>query len=1070
MITEQRDNTKPLSRIVGVIEKTQASSSIEHDSLNVIPSYIPNSNANEAIERFNEGLRRGGSAISITGPYGSGKSTFGVILNHLVAPNDDAGFSQALKRIREAYDDMASEIEESRTAAGIHKTGMIRCVVTARSEPVAATILRAIINGVESYFGADYDKSDFTHAITLRRLAKAANVPDAGSITDVIASLASVSPVLLMIDEFGKNIEYFADGGSDGDLFLLQELAEMSGASRKIPLHIITMQHMAFGEYVAGTLGGRMREWGKIQGRFEDIHFSNSLEHTRAVLESSLRKFAGSMQCIRRWARVQSHSAVNDAGVNIDVDLAASCYPLHPLVVEALPELCSRYGQNERTLLSFVLGGGPGTVSRFIDESVWNDSTELPTMGMGALYDYFISDSSTARAGGTISSRLVEIDTIIRDVQGLDGTRLTTLKAIGVLNLIGRSGRLRASIGMLRCVAGPDVEQDIAYLESRSLITYRQHADEYRIWHGTDVNIAAKLDAWRKAKNDVPFHDVIKSAMGPEPVVAARHGIETGTVRIFKCVFDAKNVDFGDYDGVVVYGDNDTPMLEYDKPVSVAQCSDTSLLRVAAIEVSALRSVIKDDDVANDHVARSETGERLAAAEAELMAEFGRSYGPHTEWTCKKDDKTVRIRGTASSAASAACSAWYDSTPRIRNEMINRNNLTGQGATARNRLMAAIIEKHDDADPWFDDWSPERAVYEVIIRENEVDRKSKPIAKNRLDGPWKEALTKLQGTRHAVELEDIYRVWRAPPFGMKNGTMPILALMIIMVKRDRIAVYEHGTYIQKMSASIAERLAKNPSHFRIKWFKKTASRKLLVSEASRNLRLDTNSGMLGIVGYVVGVVRTLPTYSRRTKTPGKKTLAVRSAVQDAMEPDTLLFESIPNALGMTPLEGRIPNTRIQNFSDGLKQSIDELHNALGNMLDASKVRLFAATGTADRVGLARIASEILPHVSDHPMKVFLGAVSADIPDDMEWMKYVGLSLTDVPPADWSDEDVAMFGNKLDEISARFRRLVALKFSKVSKDLAVPSVMVLRIHPDGHEEYKVLPAGDRRVAEIFDESA
>ena len=145
MIIKPRDSTRPLSRIVGVVEKSQTSSNIEHDSLNVIPGYIPNSNANEAIERFNEGLRRGGSAISITGPYGSGKSTFGVILNHLVAPNDDAGFGQALKRIREAYDGMANEIEESRTAAGIHKTGMIRCVVTARPEPVTTTILRAII-------------------------------------------------------------------------------------------------------------------------------------------------------------------------------------------------------------------------------------------------------------------------------------------------------------------------------------------------------------------------------------------------------------------------------------------------------------------------------------------------------------------------------------------------------------------------------------------------------------------------------------------------------------------------------------------------------------------------------------------------------------------------------------------------------------------------------------------------------------------------------------------------------------------------------------------------------------
>ena len=1072
MRAEHRDRTKPLSRIVGVIEKPQASSNIEHDSLNVIPGYIPNSNATEAIERFNEGLRHGGSAISITGPYGSGKSTFGVILNQLSAPKSDVGFGQALKKIRNAYDDVAVNIEESRTVAGIHKTGMIRCVVTARQEPIAKTILRAIINGAESYFGMDYDKSDFTHAITLRRLSKTANVPDAGSLIDVIASLASATPVLLMIDEFGKNIEYFADGGSDGDLFLLQELAEMSGKLRRMPLHIITMQHMAFGEYVAGTLAGNMREWGKIQGRFEDIHFSNSLEHTRSVLGSSLKPTNKSMHRIMEWANRQSDSALNDAGVNIDAKLVALCYPLHPLVVEALPELCSRYGQNERTLLSFVLGGVSGTVSRFIDESVYRDGTKLPTMGIDTLYDYFISDSGTSRAGSTVSSRLVEIDTIIRDVQGLDGTRLATLKAIGVLNLIGRSGRLRASVGMLRCVVGCNVEQDIAYLESHSLITYRQHADEYRIWHGTDVNIAAKLDSWKKTKHDVPFHDIMRSAMEPEPVVAAKHGIETGTVRIFKCVFDAEdidfeNIDFENYDGVIIYGNSDAQIPKSSKPVAVSRCNDTASLVASAIDVFALRHVLEDDEVANDHVAKSETGERLAAAESVLTAEFGRAYGSHANWSYMKNRRIKHVSGTASSVASKVCSVWYDSTPEIRNEMINRNDLTGQGATARNRLMAAIVEKWGSTEQWFNSWSPERAVYDTMILNNEINRKLKPSVTSTLYKPWDMALKKLQGTNKAVGLEDIYDIWRAPPFGMKNGTMPILALLIIMSKRDKIAIYEHGTYVPKISTSLVERMAKNSVHFRIKWFKKTASRKRLVHETSGNLKLDENSEMLDIVGYVVSVIRALPTYSRRTKTLDKKTLAVRSAVQNAMEPDTLLFESIPQALGMKPFGSKIPNSEIKKFSDGLKRCIDNLYNALENVLDKSKTRLFEATGTADRAGLARIASELLPHVSDHSMKVFLGALSADIPDDVEWIKYVGLTLTDVPPTDWNDENVVMFGNKLDEISATFRRLVALRFSKVAKDLAGPSVMVLRIHPDGREEYRVLPAGDRRAAKIFD---
>ena len=69
--------------------------------------------------------------------------------------------------------------------------------------------------------------------------------------------------------------------------------------------------------------------------------------------------------------------------------------------------------------------------------------------------------------------------------------------------------------------------------------------------------------------------------------------------------------------------------------------------------------------------------------------------------------------------------------------------------------------------------------------------------------------------------------------------------------------------------------------------------------------------MLGVVGRLMWMVRMLPRYTSRTKSLGKKTLAVRDAVQNAVEPDTLLFESLPKALGMGPLGRSISERRIE---------------------------------------------------------------------------------------------------------------------------------------------------------------
>ena len=316
--------------------------------------------------------------------------------------------------------------------------------------------------------------------------------------------------------------------------------------------------------------------------------------------------------------------------------------------------------------------------------------------------------SAPSQAGAGHSSRLVEIDTIIRDARLTDDIERRVLKTVGVLNLVGRSGRLRASMGTIRCIVGGGAELAVKSLESRSIITYRRHADEYRVWHGTDVDIAAKMDALRKAVLDMPHPEIMKAAIKPDPVVAAKHGIETGTVRIFDSTFELE--DMGVYDGAMVYGTMDTDVPESDRPVLVAR-HDVSKLADAAAEVSALRAVLKDEDVAGDWVARGEVSERLAAAESVLAVEFDRAYGADAVWTCRMDGKTYEFCGTASAVASEASYAAYPDTPAIRNETINRNRLTPQGSTALNRLMRAMMTNESEPVLGIDGWGARSAPY-----------------------------------------------------------------------------------------------------------------------------------------------------------------------------------------------------------------------------------------------------------------------------------------------------------------------------------------------------------------------
>src|SRR5690606_25612580 len=150
-------------------------------------------------------------------------------------------------------------------------------------------------------------------------------------------------PVLLVIDEFGKNLEYFAASRSDGDPFLLQELAEMTQGQQAAPLIVITLQHLSFDDYVQSTSTSRRREWSKIQGRFQDIPYVETPSQSRRLIASALQQDEAFQCAATEWVR-KHRDAFDDLGLRDVADDAAAAMPLHPVALAVLPELCSRYG------------------------------------------------------------------------------------------------------------------------------------------------------------------------------------------------------------------------------------------------------------------------------------------------------------------------------------------------------------------------------------------------------------------------------------------------------------------------------------------------------------------------------------------------------------------------------------------------------------------------------------------------------------------------------------------------------------------------------------------------------
>lgn len=1069
-----------------------------------LAGYLPTGRSLEVIRRVLNGMTRadGARAFSITGPYGSGKSSLAVFLDALLGRTSDAAHQTAVNLLWEHDPATAQRLTDARDAMGADASGFIRAVVTApQREPITTTVLRALERGARRSRVAKKVRDRIGSALE-RAISSRYASPSYREVRELIEQLAVRKPVLLVIDEFGKNLEAFADGGSEGDLYLLQELAEWAAGEKSLPLVLITIQHLAFEAYAADATAAQRREWAKVQGRFEDISYVDTAAATRGLIAAALQHDEDpTYHRLRKQAGQNAARDADAAGIPsvADVELISACYPLHPSTLLVLPSLCARYGQNERTLFSFLASDEPNSVTSFTHEA--NLATELPWVRLDRVYDYFVESASTFVGASRDANRWVEVETTIRDAHGLTLPQLRVLKTVGVFNLIAAAGVVRAShelLGFALAGSGDGLE-DKAAVQARTrelvdlgLITYRDFASEFRIWQGSDFDIAAALSSARRQIERDSMADTIVQSLPLRPVVASRHSITRNTMRAFSRTFADKSTITvptpppGDVrDGVLVYaltpGTRPAPA-EHDVPVVVIEPSPERLhaLVAATIEVAALRRVLADPNLADtDRAARRELTERLALSRQSLEQRVDAAYGPEGNWTWINPPgdrgEWLLAPRRASDALSDVLDVVYRHGPEVKYEAINRAELTSQGSKARRILLEAALTPSRTRMHrlGLDGDGPEVGMYRAVLADAGIHHPDHGFDSPDVTEAWAPVWNHLNATLKSATgdalsavhvLDEIMR----PPFGLRHGVATVLLTAALVHNAHDIAIYEHGTFKPRLDVAMSERLVRNPDNFAVKHLaasgsssKRFRALKALSEAVAMSIEAPKpdRPTVLGTVMLLLRPFHTTSTnYTRRTKqfaaawgapdaTPEQvvKLRAVRDALISTQEPDVLLFEALPDAVGFGPLaaSGRgatvMPSSEIENFAQQVANAVQHIGSAFDELCRHILEVILDAAQAKDTTMLAGDAAHIddLEVVSTE-VRTFAGlARIADALDPATFAQQAATAITGTPPSEWTDADIPSATTRIRETASSFRRVAALAQASRAQRLGEP---------------------------------
>lgn len=1050
------------------------------------------------------GSRSTARAWRLTGDYGSGKSSFALAFARLAA--GDAGM------LPEALHGLA---------AGERLEPVL---VVGEREPIGISLMRALRATADRCLSR-VPKSLKSGLDQRGTLSPQEAVEALKALGDAIRAAGSAAGLLVVFDELGKNLEYAASRSDSDDVYLLQHLAEQAARSGDAPVVVVAILHQAVASYAASLPSVHRREWEKVAGRYEEVVFAPPIEQNASLIAAALDvDIAAVPKKLARRVSTTMAATVDlgwygpAAGRRALEELAPALLPLDPTTIPVLARILRRFGQNERSLFSFLTSAEPFGLMNHASQPI----ASLEPFRLHDLYDYVAANLSSLLNSGAHAVRWGVIEEVLQAAESAAATDQHVLKTVALLNLIDDPHLSATPEAVTLAVAGTDklarqqAEAALEKLKTETRILYdRGVAGALCLWPNTSVDLD---DAFARAvaviRTGGAGIESLRSLLPTEPLVARRHYVETGALRHFDVQYVASEQaqaalaaaaeGGGTADGKIIVILSETARRR-DGVLKAIGASDQRLPETVIIgipePIGAIAPMLSDvsawkwvrdnvAELAGDRLARNEVSRQLALAEARLSRSLEAALdirGGATKnicWIHQGVRKALESGRMLTALLSEICDSAFALSPRVRNELINRRSLSSAAARARFLLIEGLAAAADQPALGLDNGGtpPELAIYLSVLKAGQVhiEKKGRWIVQIPPEGEDRLRLRPVllrigevlrDAQDRPVPFEEVAAALREGKYATREGLIPLLIAIYIAANWHRTAVYEDGTYLDQVGGPEFNRIVKEPEHFKLQHCAIEGVRAEVFSKLAAVVGVadSPRPEVLDIVRPLITFVARLPDHARRTRQLSVATATARTALLAGADPTALIFRDLPQAVGLDPIEAttRLDGAAVDNFVRAITTIVRELREAypsllqrvassLGSALDAS------ASLASLRAELVVRAARVQSSLSEPELKAFVLRLADRGLEDQAWLESVASYVARKPADRWADADEADFHHRLPILARRFRHIEAMQFP--GEEEVAGAYRLLVTAADGNEVEQIyrLTSQDRKA--------
>ena len=831
--------------------------------------------------------------------------------------------------------------------------------------------------------------------------------------------------VIIVIDEFGKILEHAAKNNPEEELYFIQQLSEIVNDHKRKTLLLSTL-HQNFSSYASKLSDSQRKEWQKVKGRFKEVVFSEPVEQLLYLAAEQLalseNQKADEIDFSNVYSLAKSCHFISDS---FSEETARKLNPIDPFAAFCLTLAIQKYGQNERSLFSFLTTTGQYSILNYVRK-------EHQTYSVADVYDYLIYNfyseisqvnldssgwSAIKVALGRIESGILS-DELIPYAQKI-------VKTIGLLSIFGSSDTT------LNREALEDYCQDalgisnadtvIRELERVKIIRFATYKSQYILFEGTDINIELEL---LRAATVVPTPsatvDELRDFIKPRIASASAAYYAKGTPRYFSFVIlnepEAK-VPEGDVDGFceLIFPLDDSCI---NQVKTISASSQEALIFAIFNNVSDIvkhlyeikkLQYISEKVAVDDQVARREIS-NIMEFEKNLINSALNDYlfdgSGNVTWIFKGQEYQIHSKKDFNKLLSTVCSEVYYGTPIIRNELFNKHRLSSAVSLVKSTLLDRILNYPDQPDLGFKEkeFPPEKTIYLTLLKNTGIHRQDEdgayvfgaPTDKS-IQEFWnvcEEFVAKTVDRPRKVS--ELIKILTSRPFKMKQGFIDFWIPIFLYIKQQDYAMYNAGgAYVLNLNREVIDLLWKHPGEYTIKAFTVSGVKLEFFRKYRQFLKKD-DSVVLGKDSFAntfkpfLYFFKNLNEYAKHTyKFSSPNVARFRDVLANAVDPERVFFELLPESLGYRG--DALDDDFIQDYLDKIHSAVCELNACYSELIKRIEARLIEKLGLPDdyesyKTVLTKRYSNVKKHLLTQKARSFLDRVLAPAETNVEFIE------------------------------------------------------------------------------------